>query len=220
MNLTKEASGKPGTTPYFPCMPYDPEDGHYYLGRAFLQSAFWIRNFNLHISWLAQAPGPGLANAGLGIEPTVIADTDDVLNFYSDDGHVFADSWAGFWTPLDDGTVTSNGTNGGDSALSVGAKAGIGIGAAAVGIILLAAGAFFWTRERRYRRDAASKQQPQKSDETEERKSEHTHFPNELSDAGVNEVSGTRDPAELLGKMKPGHELPGHEPAELGVPDR
>lgn len=165
LNLTQEASGKPGSTPYFPCMPYTPPasgpgaggsgDNSYLLGRAFLQAAFVGRNWNQHVSWLAQAPGPGSAKQGLGFEPQDIENTATTLDLYEGDKY-FNASWSGYWKPLPSGTSaesstgsTGSGGSGGSSGLSTGAKAGIGIGAAAVGVALLAVAAFFITRRRK-----------------------------------------------------------------------
>jgi hypothetical protein len=163
LNLTSEASGQSGLTPYFPCTPYDSTDGNYILGRAFLQAAFFGRNWNNKVWWLAQAPGPGSSNAGLGLEPHDIADSATSLDFYPDDGR-FASSWSQHWTPLeDDGTAGDGGSSDSDSddattsSLSTGAKAGIGVGAAAVGVGLLAViGWFFLRRNRKQRIDSDS----------------------------------------------------------------
>lgn len=187
LNLTSEASGQPGLTPYFPCMPYTPPgsgpgaggsgSNSYLLGRAFLQAAFVGRNMNQHVSWLAQAPGPGASKEGLGYQPQDIQDTDTTLDLYVGDQY-FNSSWSAYWKPLPgkvtstpDGTSNSEGTGSGtggsldtsvtkSSSLSTGAKAGIGIGAAAVGVGLLAVAAFFFTRRRRARGDKNSEDLP------------------------------------------------------------
>lgn len=164
LNLTTEASGRPGTTPYFPCMPYDTTDGNYILGRAFLQAAFFGRNWNNKVWWLAQAPGPGSSKAGLGLSPMDIEDSDTSLDFFPDEGR-FADSWSQYWTPLKDdstdGGAGSSNNGDGNSSLSTGAKAGIGVGTAAVGVALLAVLAWFITRRRRNNsKDSGSEQQP------------------------------------------------------------
>ena len=162
LNLTTQASSKPGLTPYFPCMPYEPTDGTYLLGRAFLQAAFWGRNWNQHVSWLAQAPGPGSSRLGLGHQPTDIQDEDTNLDFY-EGGTYFTDSWSEYWSPLPGGTSdeTVSGASGSNSGatLSVGAKAGIGVGAAAVGVGLFALLAFFIFRSRKNSKDSASEQE-------------------------------------------------------------
>lgn len=155
LNLTQAASGKPGNTPYFPCMA--TSDGTYYLGRAFLQAAFYGRNWNRHVSWLAQAPGPGDSKSGLGSEPMDIQDADTNLKYYEGDSY-FADSWSSYWSPLpgtaDDSNIPGSGSSSDSSSgLSTGAKAGIGVGAAAVGVALLAVIAWFFTRRRKQQKE-------------------------------------------------------------------
>lgn len=168
LNLTSVASGKSALTPYFPCMPYDPPDGNYLLGRAFLQAAFWGRNFNQHVSWLAQAPGPGASKAGLGSQPTDISDADTTLNL-NEGSNLLADSWSQYWKPLPastkpyqgssgKGSSSNNGSSGG-GGLSTGAKVGIGIGVAAAVLILLAVALFCCFRRRRTRKDSGSTQE-------------------------------------------------------------
>ena len=166
LNLTSEASGRSGLTQYFPCMPYEPNDGNYILGRAFLQAAFWGRNFNQHVSWLAQAPGPGTSKSGLGHQPMDIENADTVLDFYEGDSYL-KDSWSEYWTPLADDksdTDSSGGNGGNGGGLSLGAKVGIGIGAAAVVVLLLALLAFCLIRRRKSRKesrkDSGSTQEP------------------------------------------------------------
>ncbi|KAK3680801.1 Nucleolar GTP-binding protein 1 [Vermiconidia calcicola] len=166
LNLTVEASGYAGQTPYFPCMPYEPSDGNYLLGRAFLQSAFLGRNWNRHISWLAQAPGPGASRTGLGVQPTDIDDGDTSLDFFPDNGR-FAASWSDHWTPLEGSTTNGDASSGGgsgdggdDGGLSTGATAGIGVGAAALAVGVLGVAAFFLVRRRKQRKSSESEQQP------------------------------------------------------------
>ncbi|KAK3709072.1 hypothetical protein LTR37_011051 [Vermiconidia calcicola] len=166
LNLTVEASGYAGQTPYFPCMPYEPSDGNYLLGRAFLQSAFLGRNWNRHISWLAQAPGPGASRTGLGVQPTDIDDGDTSLDFFPDNGR-FAASWSDHWTPLEGSTTNGgagsgggSGNGGDDGGLSTGATAGIGVGAAALAVGALGIAAFFLVRRRKHRKASESEQQP------------------------------------------------------------
>lgn len=102
LNLTLDAPLVSTPTPYFPCIPIDPTGGDVYrLGRAFLQTAFTGHNFIETHSWLAQAPGPGTARNGLGVDrvdlqahATAIETNDDP------DGAKWAASWEGYWEPL------------------------------------------------------------------------------------------------------------------------
>ncbi len=152
LNLTVEASGQAGSTPYFPCMPYNSTDGNYPLGRAFLQAALFGKNYGNKIWFLAQAPGPGAAKAGLGLEPHDIADSATTLDYYPDDSR-FAASWSQHWTPLADDKNSSSSSGGSSSSssgsLSTGAMAGIGVGAAAIGLGLVGIIIWFILRRRK-----------------------------------------------------------------------
>lgn len=167
LTLTNPAIGS-GKVTYFPCKSYAPSD-NYLLGRAFLQAAFVGRNWNRHVSWLAQAPGPGPANQGMGSQLTDIADSDTTLPMYAGDQY-FNQSWAGHWTPLPGTTAPQpianttspsnpNNNSNNSTGLSVGAKAGIGIGAAAVAVLAIGIGAFLLMRRKR-KSDRASEQEP------------------------------------------------------------
>lgn len=166
LNLTQQASSRVGLTPYFPCMPYETTDGGYLLGRAFLQAAFWGRNWNQHVSWLAQAPGPGSLKAGLGHQPMDIENSATTLDFYSG-GTYLKDSWSEYWSPLPGGTddeTTSSGSNSNNnSGLTVGAQAGIGAGVGVAGIALIAVLAFFLFRRRKNNKDRETKSSVQES---------------------------------------------------------
>ena len=165
LNLTTPASGKSGLTPYFPCMPQP--DSNYVLGRAFLQAAFYGRNWNRHVSWLAQAPGPGSSKTGLGVQLLDIQDSDTTLDFYQGDQY-YPDSWSSYWSPLPGGTDdgTTSGSNSKSSGgLSTGAKAGIGVGVGVVALAAIALLLFFCLRRRRKsskseKPDSASQQEP------------------------------------------------------------
>ncbi|KAF2156247.1 hypothetical protein K461DRAFT_291185 [Myriangium duriaei CBS 260.36] len=151
-----------GSKQYFPCRAYDAGDNSYVLGRAFLQAAFIGTNWRQGVNWLAQAPGPGPSNLGLGFDPRDIQDGDTTLDYYNND-NLFAQSWSGHWTPLN-GTTSppSSGSPPSSSpspypapasgGLSTGAKAGIGVGAG-VGALLIAAilGALIWRRQKNSR---------------------------------------------------------------------
>ncbi|KAL5333471.1 acid protease [Aspergillus crustosus] len=123
---------------YFPCFLSTDTP---VLGRAFLQAAFvgvnWSEGTN-NGSWiLGQAPGPGLQG---GIEGDIvpIAVNDRTLQGIEEGSWV--ESWTQYWTPLEfQGTNAEAGTSI-DSGMSVGAKAGIGIGASVAGMMLIASG--------------------------------------------------------------------------------
>lgn len=155
LNLTTQASGRPGSTPYFPCMANEPSDGTYTLGRAFLQAAFWGRNWNNHVSWLAQAPGPGTSKNGLGQQLIDIEDSDTTLDFYTGDEY-FSQSWNDYWSPLPGGTQDSTSSNSNSntkpSGLSTGAEAGIGVAAAVIVLALIGLLIFCCLRRRKQRK--------------------------------------------------------------------
>ena len=193
LNLTKPAIAG-GQQPYFPCMPYVPPTAtasgpgsapgysDYVLGRAFLQAAFLGRNWQTKVSWLAQAPGPGAAKAGLGYEGTDIQNGDTTLPYYNNTA-LFNQSWTGYWSPVAaDGVQSGNGgpggsgggssssssssggntagTNGTGGGLSAAAGAGIGVG---VGVLLLGvlAALAFWFVQRRRKQQQQQQQQQQ-----------------------------------------------------------
>ncbi|KAI4721240.1 hypothetical protein E4T48_02372 [Aureobasidium sp. EXF-10727] len=77
LNLTLSTPIVSKPLQYFPCQATVPSADNgltYGLGRAFLQGAFVGWNVNANIGWVAQAPGPGDSNIGLGSENKVIAD--------------------------------------------------------------------------------------------------------------------------------------------------
>lgn len=110
LNLTLTSPVVTRPVQYFPCIPFDrtPAD-QWRLGRAFLQAAFLGYNTHTNTMWLAQAPGPGAAKQGLGLEPQDIANSATTLDVYSNET-LFADSWAGHWTSTN-ATETSNTTS-------------------------------------------------------------------------------------------------------------
>ena len=147
LNLTLDVPITKVPTAYFPCQDYSPDDNPYILGRSFLQAAFIGRNWNRKVSWLAQAPGPGvtkngLANGQLGVD---IEDADLDLNEVFNNSTLFAQTWAPYWTPLPKAQVPSPSSTDAVPAasssvsasppragLSTGAKIGIGLGAVAI----------------------------------------------------------------------------------------
>ena len=146
-------------------MPYESSDGSGILGRAFLQAAFWGRNWNNHVSWLAQAPGPGTSKSGLGQQLMDIEDSDTTLDFYTGEQYL-QESWKDYWSPLpgstNDNTNNNNGGSGGggnnnSSGLSTGAQAGIGVGVGVAGVALIGALIFFCLRRRKQRKGSKTR---------------------------------------------------------------
>ncbi|CZT09715.1 uncharacterized protein RAG0_14383 [Rhynchosporium agropyri] len=163
LNLTLEAPLVASRTPYFPCNAQSR--GRYSLGRAFLQAAFaggnWNANNNQGVWWLAQAPGP---NSGSQRAVKTIKDQDTVITSSNND---CAASWEGVLVPLNkqlqpttntDGSPGSSVVQHGDKTaglsedMSVGSKAGIGIGAVAVLLGIVSLCVFLWYRKRKERR--------------------------------------------------------------------
>jgi len=150
LNLTLDTPIGKTSTPYFPCQSYNPSDGNpYILGRASLQAAFIGRNWNRQISWLGQAPGPGVLKNGLGNVMLDIEETNLGLPDIFTNSRLFIQGWERCWTLLPDpegsavsSTPKSSTTDATkvQTSLSTGVKAGIGIGVTAV--ILLAVGIF------------------------------------------------------------------------------
>lgn len=103
LNLTLSAPLVTSPTPYFPCNA--ESRGHYSLGRAFLQAAFfgvnWQATSQSAVWWLAQAAGPGLITQN-NIQNIEIGDT--VIKASAND---WKQSWDGFWTPLTTKAVVS-----------------------------------------------------------------------------------------------------------------
>ena len=101
LNLTLEEPLVSISTAYFPCQPPQGPEGHYSLGRAFLQAAFIGVNWasaGESVWYLAQAPGPN-------------ADTNPQSRSFNSSPvgttEEWADTWDGFWTALPSSTVTS-----------------------------------------------------------------------------------------------------------------
>lgn len=106
LNLTLEAPIVTTTQQYFPCRPFNANDGSgdYLLGRAFLQAAFIGMNWQEAKFFLAQAPGPGVGASNIrsiGSNDTTIGN-DPIENF--------AVTWERNWTPLSDAHNSENTT--------------------------------------------------------------------------------------------------------------
>ncbi|KAI9687195.1 MAG: hypothetical protein M1820_010499 [Bogoriella megaspora] len=94
LNLTRTPPLVDTPTLYFPCFTaFDPHQG-YSLGRAFLQSAFFVENWRPIKgpgSWfLAQAPGPGFGQSA----PKVMYVQDSAIQGVN---QTWADKWDGHW---------------------------------------------------------------------------------------------------------------------------
>lgn len=141
-------------TRYFPCRPFVPQAGQpHHLGRAFLQAALLVQNWETNTTWLSQAPGP---NMSVLSRPVIIEETDTTIVEMSN-----APTWLATWngTLRDSDWSQSNqssGANGSsgspssgeESSLSGGAIAGIAIGAV-TGLAIIAAAIFIYIRRRR-----------------------------------------------------------------------
>lgn len=139
---------------YFPCQPIVPttDNGETYaLGRAFLQGAFVAFNVNTNVGWLAQAPGPGDSNSGLGSSAgkDIAVDATDLEVYAGTQINYFAQSWSKHWTPLPSTPDTPSGSktpempSGSNSThiqssqgLSTGTIAGIAVGGGVVLVVL------------------------------------------------------------------------------------
>ncbi|OBT75730.1 hypothetical protein VF21_05899 [Pseudogymnoascus sp. 05NY08] len=103
LNLTLSAPLVTSPTPYFPCNA--ESRGHYSLGRAFLQAAFfgvnWQATSQSAVWWLAQAAGPGVITQN-NVQNIDIGKT--VIKASAND---WKQSWDGFWTPLTTKAVES-----------------------------------------------------------------------------------------------------------------
>lgn len=155
LNLTLSQPITDTPSQYFPCVPFESTTKPPVLGRAFLQAAFFGRNWNTGYSWLAQAPGPGtgVSAHGLGDARTDIPDDAMIIEGYQnrDGSNLFNQSWAGHWSVASAPTTSSVPTASPSvvatpNKLSDGAKAGIGVGAAITAIAILAAVFLLWRR--------------------------------------------------------------------------
>ena len=141
---------------YFPCQPRDSEDGIWQLGRAFLQAAFLGVDYDAQKMYLAQAPGPDMAQS-------VTRDWEDGKVPRTNDADTFADTWRSSWTPLAEEKGSGSSQKDGEAdpplnseentSLSSGAIAGIVIGSIA-GLAALVALAWFFFFHRRRRNGA------------------------------------------------------------------
>lgn len=153
LNLELDSPLTSSKTRYFPCRPFNPQAGQpYHLGRAFLQAALLVQNWETNTTWLSQAPGP---NMTVPSTPVIIEEGDTTIT-----ERLNAPNWLTTWngTLKELNSSQSSQPSGGDgsqsypipedSSLPGGAIAGIAIGAVA-GLAIIAAAIFFYIRRRR-----------------------------------------------------------------------
>ncbi|KAI6351001.1 hypothetical protein MCOR25_010217 [Pyricularia grisea] len=133
LNLQLEPPLVESTTPYFPCRPIPSVDA-FYFGRAFLQAAYIIVNYDNNVTIISQAPGPNSGSRQLvSLKPD---QTDIEKNNYFD----FADSWKAHWNEVS-GVSTSTDWS----------KLYIGTSAVAALLCLGAVGFYVWRWKRLHR---------------------------------------------------------------------
>ncbi|CAD0095331.1 unnamed protein product [Aureobasidium mustum] len=243
LNLTLSSPIVSAPVQYFPCQAVpNLNDGYEYaLGRAFLQGAFVGWNTNAHIGWLAQAPGPGDSNIGLGeVGQDIANDAVDLDVYNGTTTNLFAQSWAKHWTPLPSQATPSSPTSTSaknSKTISSGAIAGIAVGAA-IAVIALVSGIVLCMRRRR-KREAAKEislndrsESPKTDDVLIELPSRlltppppFTHSPHELHQGQfyqVAEMPGSRAGHELHSDTRAAPVRPGRieqrDAHELGLP--
>ncbi|OHE94152.1 hypothetical protein CORC01_10490 [Colletotrichum orchidophilum] len=199
---------------YWPCKPWTAADldaslsqGRYQLGRAFLQGTFTGFNYYRRWFYMAQAPGPGMAQR--------IIVKDDVWDSRSRSADTFADTWRASWTevqleterpsgiPLD--AIGFNSTSTG--RLGTGAIAGIAVGAGCSLVATVAALWFFCWRARRKRDD----------DDVGGDRGRGVHDVYVFT-GGKAEIDGEGMPMSGLAHRGPKSALGGQEPQELPKP--
>lgn len=201
LNLTLEAPLVDEPTQYFPCKPTDSRgEGYWVLGRAFLQGAFLAYNFDKNVLFLAQAPGPDMAQS-------VMRDikSDDV-EFDTNPAEQFEESWRSTWVVLDDSSsgqqdATQDSVD--NKGVSGGTIAGIVIGTLAG---VMAIGLLAFLRWRRLKKDVRS---TEVADELQKTPSAQ-EVPNSALSAEMEVPSLVHEAPGI--EMK--HELP-VEPAEM-----
>ena len=181
LNLTLTPPLVSEPTPYFPCRPLDLGNGvpvkSYFLGRAFLQQAFYAIDFSALTNWLGQAPGPNIPSGEIQGSPT--GEDASFLYPFQRSSMSWERTWSGHLKPLDStpsylGGSAPNTTNPGTSVssspstpsdtatsnssvptpspgLSAGGKAGAGVGAAigALTLVVLALAAVRYYRNKK-----------------------------------------------------------------------
>ena len=148
LNLTLEPPIVTSQQQYFPCQPSsaDIDEKFFFLGRAFLQAAFFGINWQSQSFFLAQAPGPNHSPAD--IRPMFQNQRSMTSNPLS----TFSDSWVPTWGNDRERNVSTNtSAQGGDShhRISPGVVAGILVSAAVVAIAVIAVAVIMQRRRKR-----------------------------------------------------------------------
>lgn len=207
LNLTLEPPIVSAPLQYFPCQPFTASDGsgNNFLGRAFLQAAFFAIDWDQSTYYMAQAPGPS-PDAPI-IQPL----GPNGMTLQSNPVSKFADSWSKTWTPLKNQqsasdtpqaqpSDTSSDNGGGGNGLSNGAIAGISTGAAMGAIALATAAWLLWRRRRKDRKTRA-----------EQENDSRTLKPHGLNSLHEKE-GGVPLPDEVIGDQRYVHEAPTSTP--------
>lgn len=226
LNLTLEDPIVDKPTQYFPCHAFDPPNlDTFRLGRAFLQAAFYGRNWGSQTSWLAQAAGPGVPGKfGLGDEMRVIEDTDTAIDAYGTDKDYFSQSWADHWSIINSDGPGYSYVSHYKKKLSPGAKAGIAVGVCAVAIPAIIAGAWLWRKRRKnkVKKPAAvngydSVAQTNREDDKDRPPSYHQSTPIPVTTEAAHYYNANDVPAtvELAPQRSPQELGPAPEPQEL-----
>ena len=205
LNLTLEPPIVTAPLQYFPCQPFTASDGsgNNFLGRAFLQAAFFAINWEQSIYYIAQAPGPSPD------APNIQSLGPNDMTLQSDPAYKFADSWSKTWTPFENHQSASNtpqvqpspsdassDNRSGGNDLSKGVVAGISTGAAIGAIAIAAAAWLLWRRWRKARKTRA-----------EQENDSRTLKPDGLNSLHEKEA-GIPLPNEVIGDQRYVHEVP------------
>lgn len=151
LNLTLSPPILPAGTPdkqYFPCHDLDADNGYWELGRAFLQGAFFGINYEQNLTFLAQAPGPGMEQSIIrtfAAGDKTVSVGDGKPKSEEEGWQSWVESWRGEWTQL---AVDLKGEPEEKKGLSGGAVAGVVIGVLAGLGAVAAMGWFFWRKRR------------------------------------------------------------------------
>ncbi|OHF00800.1 hypothetical protein CORC01_03874 [Colletotrichum orchidophilum] len=137
LNLTLEPPLVAQNTSYFPCKSINPAYGFWQLGRAFLQAAFLAVDYELNVTYMAQAPGPR-------IEQSIVKKFDGSV-ISTNPATSFVTTWGDAW----ENQPVLQGVDMDGKGLSTGGKVGIAV--AAVVVVVLAA-LWFLRRRRKQKR--------------------------------------------------------------------
>lgn len=225
LNLTlgPALSGLNEPVPYFPCMPYVPTraEDHYVLGRAFLQAALIGRNWDKAVSWLAQAPGPGLGLQGLGVSPQNIDPDQVTLEAFPGDAAAQSRStWSAYWTPLPEPIASNDSATAApdsDGDLSTGAKAGIGVGVSIIGTAFIAGLVLILWRRKKASSAAQTMllQDADHKDSILDRKDPSPPYPTDKSSVNDSDIVSPAQTDHFEAFLGPAELYSHHEPQEL-----